>query len=93
MNDQDIINQLGLENATESIQAKAVDQVTSIVELRVAGIIESAMTDEQQAKFDELKTESAHAVWTWIDSEFTQAAELYDEALRDYLVNFQNNAH
>jgi len=30
---------------------------------------------------------------TWIDSEFTQAAELYDEALRDYLVNFQNNAH
>jgi len=36
MNDQDIINQLGLENATESIQAKAVDQVTSIVELRVA---------------------------------------------------------
>jgi len=93
MNDQDIINQLGLENATESIQTKAINQVTSIVELRVAGIIESAMTDEQQAKFDELKNESTDAVWTWIDSEFTQAAGLYDEALRDYLVNFQNNAH
>ncbi len=93
MNDQDIIKQLGLENATEPIQTKAVDQVNSIVELRVAGIIESAMTDEQQAKFDQLKNESADAVWTWIDSEFTQAAELYDEALRDYLVNFQNKAH
>lgn len=93
MNDEDIIKQLGLENATEQIQTQAVNQVTSIVELRVAGIIESTMTDEQLAKFDELKNESSDAVWTWIDSEFTQAAELYEEALNDYLVNFQKNVH
>lgn len=84
MTDQEIIETLGLGAATPELQAVSVEQARELVELRVAGILERAMSDDQRETFNELKKQSSDAVADWIEREFTDIDELRHEILNDF---------
>lgn len=85
MNDQQIIEKLGLQNLPKEVQDQTVESVNQVVELRVMGMIDEMMSDEQRATFESKSQESPEAVWKWISQEFTDVSKLYDAALQDYL--------
>lgn len=93
MNDAEIVKQLGLEAAAEAIQSRAVSQVRDIVVLRLGGIIETAMTEEQLDEFNRLKEQSPADVWVWLNSEFTEVDVMYDEVLNDYLISLSSRSY
>ena len=84
MTDQEIIEILGLGAATPELQAVSVEQSRELVELRVAGILERAMSDDQRETFNELKKQSPDAVADWVEREFTDIDELRHEILNDF---------
>ena len=84
MTDQEIIETLGLGAAVPELQAVSIEQARELVELRVAGILERAMSDEQRKAFDELKEQSPEAVADWIEREFADIDELRHEVLNDF---------
>lgn len=89
MNDAEIVTQLGLEAASEAVKNRVVSRVRGIVELRLGGIIEMAMTKEQLDEFSRLKEQSPADVWVWLNSEFTEVDVMYGEVLNDYLISLK----
>ncbi len=84
MTDQEIIEKLGLGAATPELQAVSVEQARELVELRVAGILERAMSDEQRETFATLKKQSPDVVADWIEREFVDIDDLRSEVLADF---------
>ncbi len=85
MTDEQIIEKLGLGNLPQEVQQETLDSINHVIELRVMGMLDDMMSDDQRATF-ELKTkEGNEAVWKWLNEEFTDVSKLYDAALADYL--------
>ena len=90
MSDQQILEILKLANAPEQAKKQGLGQVKYIVELRVAGILQMSMSDEQKSTFEKLQEESTEVVWTWLNENFVNTSELYEEVLKDYLKSLQD---
>lgn len=85
MSDEQIIEKLGLSSLPKEVQADTLQSVSNIVELRVMEVIDSLMTDEQRATFEQKSKEAPEAVWKWISTEFADVDTMYNAALEDYL--------
>lgn len=86
MKDQEILQELGLENAEESLKESALSSINTVVELRVSGLIQDLMTEDQRKEFTKKsETEDKGTVMKWISSEIVNVDEMYEAALRDYL--------
>lgn len=85
MNDQEILQKLGLEGMPKEVQDQTLLQVNQIVEMRLAGMFDELMTEEQRAQFTKKSQEGPEAAWKWLSEELTDAAQLYQAALSDYL--------
>ncbi len=86
MNDKQILQDLGLGEASEEMQTQALESVNTVVELRTLGLLEDLMTKEQADEFAKRsESESKDEVMKWISKEVVNAEELYESVLKDYL--------
>ena len=85
MTDQQIIEKLGIGNLPQEVQQETLNSINSIIEMRVMGMLDDLMEDEQRAQFEEISKQGPEAVWNWLSKEFTDVAKLYEAALQDYL--------
>lgn len=95
MSNEEILNELGLSNAPQDMKDRTVENIRTIVELRVMGVVTELMTDEQEAKFDELQAQGdSQAVWDWLRSEVVgvDVSEVYEATLKDYLEEKKQDA-
>lgn len=90
MNNKQIIQALGLENAPAELQEKALVDVSIIIEMRTAGMIEDLMSDEQLETFAKMaKNDTPDVVREWINKEVVDAEKLYEATLSDYIAEKQ----
>jgi hypothetical protein len=85
MTNQEIIDKLGLGNLPKEVQDETLTSINHVVELRVMGLVDDMMSDEQRATFEQKTAEAPESVWNWISAEFTDVDKLYEAALVDYL--------
>ncbi|HMS31531.1 MAG TPA: hypothetical protein PJ984_04000 [Candidatus Saccharibacteria bacterium] len=85
MTDQEILQKLGLDNMPHEVQQQTLSQISTVVELRVAGALAESLSEEQKAKFEGVSKESPEKAWTWLSEQVTDVAKLYQAALTDYL--------
>jgi len=94
MTDNDILMKLGLDGADADVRQEAIDNVRTVVELRVIGIISDMIGDDQQAEFERLQgLDDTGAVWNWLQHEVVgvDVSEVYEAVLHDYLVELEAN--
>lgn len=85
MTNNDIIDAMGIQDASEEIKNRAIESVTEVVEMRVMGMVDEMMTEEQRTEFDKLPQEDAEKVYEWVSKEVTDLEKLFEATLGDYL--------
>lgn len=94
MTDEQIIAELGFTNGSSDMKARVIENVRTLVELRVIGVITESLSDEQKATFDHLQQGSDNqAVWNWLRDEVvgTDVSQLYEATLADYIEQRKND--
>lgn len=93
MNDQELIDALGFTNANSEMQTRVVENVRTIVELRVVGVLSEMMTSQQLQEFEQLKQQNPKVVWDWLEESVAgvNVRELYKATLEDYLAERQSD--
>lgn len=85
MTDEQIIDKLGLGNLPKEVQDETLQSINRVVELRVMGIVDDLLTDEQRIELKQKMAENPKSIWKWLTKEVTDVQKLYDAALTDYL--------
>lgn len=90
MSDEEILQQIGLEQASEEVKARALTNINAIVELRMMSLVEAALTDEEKAEFEQLQNENGPAdkAWAWLKERLDLDA-IYNDILKDYIEHFE----
>lgn len=94
MTDEQIISTLGLEGASAEKQQELIDSIRRTIDLRVIGLVGEMISDEQEAKFDELIAAGDNqAIWDWLRTDVVgvDTREIYEATLQDYLDNYKKN--
>ena len=93
MNEKEILQKLGLENADPALQDRALQSFTNIVDKRTMGIVSELMTQEQRREFeanaDSMSQEEGKA---WLRKNVADVDEIYSKVEQDYLEEFVKNA-
>jgi hypothetical protein len=95
MSDQQILEALGMQDMSDEVKQATLLKVNAVVELRLAGLIEELLSEDQKAAFDSMKESSTpEQVFAWLGQELTQVQDMYDAALKDYIaeLNERTNA-
>lgn len=85
MSDEQIIEKLGLKNLPKEVQDETLASINRVVELRVMGLVDDLMSDEQRAQLKTKLTEDPKSIWKWLSKEVTDVDKMYEAALLDYL--------
>lgn len=84
LDDSQIIEKLGLNEAPEEVQKVSLNQVKHIVMARVDSAVEAIMTDEQYETYSNLSDDSPEGLWQWLDENVPESRELAESILSDY---------
>jgi len=84
MNDQEILEALGMTNMPEQFQKETLEEVNQVVELRLMGVVDDLMSDAQREQFKNLQQDDAEAVRKWLSENF-EMDNMYDATLADYI--------
>lgn len=93
-NDQ-ILAELGFAESDEATKEQIIENVRTIVELRVVTIVTDTMTDEQLDQFNTLKAAGDDAaVWDWLKTSVVgvDVSEIYEEILAKYIEEKKDKA-
>lgn len=85
MTDEQIIEKLGLKNLPKEVQDETLQSINRVVELRVMGLVDDLLSEEQRAELKVKLIEDPKSIWKWLSKEVTDVQKLYDAALSDYL--------
>ncbi len=86
MSDTEIINKLHLNQLSEAAKQQMLATINGEIELRLAGIIDDTLNEEQRSQFNQLsESGSPEDVMKWLSVELTDLNELYEQALEDYI--------
>lgn len=85
MSDEQIIEKLGLKNLPKEVQDETLASINRVVELRVMGLVDDLMSDEQRAEFKLKTADDPKSIWKWLLKEVTDVDKMYEAALSDYL--------
>lgn len=94
MQKEEVLQKLGLAEASEEVQEKAISDVASVVELRFADMVEKMLTPEQEVELEQVvNREDKAELSAWMKVHVPDAEGLYDAILTDYieeLVQYMN---
>lgn len=88
MTDEQIIQEVGFEQASDQIKQSAVDAIRATVDIRVGALIGELLTDEQADRLEELhQLEDKSQYWDFLRTEVAQTdmREVYEATLQSYL--------
>lgn len=85
MSDQELIEKLRLGALPKEAQEQTLAAVNNEIEMRLAGVIDDILTDEQRAEFEKLANQTPEKVFEWLSQEITDLSKLYKDALEDYI--------
>lgn len=85
MTDEQIIDKLGLGNLPKEVQDETLQSINRVVELRVMGLVDDLLSEEQRVELKAKLAEDPKSIWKWLSKEVTDVQKLYDAALSDYL--------
>lgn len=85
MKDQEILETLDIANVSEELQQETLTRISQVVELRLMGLYDEAMTDEQKQEFKKVSAESPENAWKWLNDNVVNIAEAYNAMLADYI--------
>lgn len=85
MSDQQILEKLGLLDIPKEVQEETLQDINRIIELRVMGLVDDIMTEDQKKAFSEKVKEAPEEGWKWLSKEVVEISELYDATLEDYI--------
>ncbi len=85
MTDEQIIEKLGLGNLPKEVQEETLASINRVVELRVMGLVDDLLSEEQRVELKAKLAEDPKSIWKWLSKEVTDVQKLYDAALSDYL--------
>lgn len=95
MTDDEILIEVGFEDAPPHAKAKMVENIKEVVEMRVMHLADALMTPTLVAEFDRLVAGGDDAaVWRFFSERVFQADldEVRDAAMLDYLDEFNRRA-
>jgi|GEM_PF-1437356 len=95
MSNEEILQELGFGRADQAMKDRVIENVRTLVELRVIGIVSELMTDDQEAEFETLQAQGdSNAVWEWLRTQVAgvDIHDVYEAALRDYIDERKVNA-
>ncbi len=85
MSDQELIEKLRLGALPKEAQEQTLAAVNNEIEMRLAGVIDDILTDEQRAEFEKLANQTPEKVFEWLSQEITDLSKLYKDVLEDYI--------
>lgn len=85
MTDAEIISALGMNDTSEEYKAKMLEKINRVVELRLMGLVDEMLTDEQRKDFDNVASENPDNTMKWLSENIVDLDKLYDSALKDYI--------
>lgn len=85
MSDEQIIEKLDIKNLPKEVQDETLASINRAVELRVMGLVDDLMSDEQRAELRLKTADDPKSIWKWLSKEVTDVDKMYDAALVDYL--------
>lgn len=85
MDDQTVVQQLGIQNLPDEVQQYTLEGVHMEVELRTLEQLKEKLSDEQRARFEEKQQSDARAAWRWLVKEIPGAQAAYDQELSAYI--------
>lgn len=87
MEDKQILQKLGMEGAPEELQQRTLQAFINTVELRLGGLIEDLLTDEQLKEFRKMEeaSSSKEAIFKWLSGIVGNLQDLYDAIQLDYI--------
>jgi hypothetical protein len=91
MTDEQILSAIGYDTADEAMKQAVIENIRTIVELRVVGVVSEQMSDEQLAAFTSLQESGDNqAIWQWLRSDVVgvDVSEVYEAILKDYIDQF-----
>ena len=95
MTDDEILIKLGFEGTDPDVRKEMIDNIRTIVELRVISMVSDAIDDEdQREEFERLQeSDDTEAVWKWLRDEVVgvDVSEVYEAVLQDYLAEREAN--
>lgn len=93
MNDDEILQKLGLSDESPAYKQKALEGVNYIIEARMAGVIQDLLTEEQLEQFSNMEnSKSKEEIYQWLGTIFGNLDEMYESLLDDYVNEFKGKA-
>lgn len=92
MSTEDILETLGILNASDSTKARIMRNIMTTVDGRFAGLVDELLSSEQVAYLNKLVDDSASSpdtISTWLEDNVTEAAGLYSSILQDYIIELK----
>lgn len=84
MNDQEILEALGMTNMPEQFQKETLEEVNQVVQLRLMGVVDDLMSDAQREEFNALPPDNPETTQKWLSETF-EMDKLYEATLADYI--------
>lgn len=94
MTDEQIITAIDFDDADEAQKTRVIENIRTIVELRVSNIVTELVPEDKKQKFNELMAgDDNDAVWQWLREEVVgvDVSEVYEATLKDYLDEYLAN--
>lgn len=90
MTDQQILEQIGMNNAAEALQQSTLESIHNTVELRVMGMLGDLLSEEQVSRLEEMERQGAtkHEAFQWIGEQLVDVGELHAKTLEAYIDEF-----
>lgn len=86
MDDTTILEKIGMEDAPEELQKETLQLIANTVELRLLGLIEDLLSDEQLEEFKKMEESSSKdEIFQWLSGIVGDVSELHDSVQQDYV--------
>ena len=86
MKNEDILEALGVSDATDQVKETILEQVNGVVDIRFANLMEEVLSDQQKEKLSSLEQVSDDkTIEDWLKSEIPQFDDIRSGILKDYI--------
>lgn len=88
MTREEILQELGIQNADTATQDEIIENILTVVENRFSGIVEDLLSDDQQRDLTSIvngDNNNPETIAKWLEDNVPAVSELYVATLGDYI--------
>lgn len=90
MTDEQIIEKIGMQDASDASKQSMLDTIKGTVELRLMNTIGAVLTEDQVKQLEDMQNagKNREEMFGWLGEQLADLNEMYDSALESYLDEF-----